>query len=141
MKTRLYLIYAAIILVAVFLGVAILRGAQGPALIEKPQLASFAATPLYDASGALVSFHCTATFKVLELKPDGRSQTPGMKAVNFDLVQQGSQSVVLGNQLVEFADIGDDLLGVCAFAFKLHHPDPLPTHPVAVERRRSIRAK
>jgi hypothetical protein len=98
---------------------------------SKPQLVTFTATPLYDPAGTLVSLHVTAKFRVPLDMPNGQTKTPGIRSIDFDLIQ--GQEAMIGNQIVNYRDIADDILGVSAFAWKLQNPDPLPVH------RRSLR--
>jgi hypothetical protein len=125
--SRRLTILCVVLVVLVVLACA-LFGAQGPTLVEKPQLIEFSGTPLYSDAGELESFHVTAKFRVKEMRPDGKTPRYAIVPVNFDLVQQGGQTVVLGNAIVEFQDVLSDLMGVSEFAWKLHHPDPLPQH-------------
>lgn len=117
--------------------------AQEKAVVEKPQLLSFTATPLYDSDGELLSFQVTAKFKVIMIMPDGKKQRPHIRNIEFDLVQNAGQSVIINHttnkEIVELADFGTDLLGVADFMWELNNPGPLPTNPVPVTRRKTLR--
>lgn len=115
------------------------KGAQGAAVLDKPQLAEFTGLPLYDPAGNLKSFHITTKWLIKDLQPDGKTVEPKYISNEFDLIRQGGQTVVLGNSIAEFADIADDLLGVSEFAWKLSHPDALPQNPPPMVRRKSLR--
>lgn len=104
-------------------------------MMDKPQLVSFTATPLYDDAGALLSLAVTAKFKVMMLLPDGKAKQAHLRSVEFDLVRQSGQSVVIGNELVEFGDVAADIVGIAEFAWKMNHPDPLPVNKPVVRRK------
>lgn len=110
-------------------------------MVPPPQLAEFAALPLYDAVGNLTSLHFTAKFKVLSPQPDGRTFQPVIRSVEFDLVQQAGRTVILGGMLVEYGEIAEDVVNLCLAIYKLQNPDPLPTNPAPklLPRRKDLR--
>lgn len=97
-----------------------------PTPLAKPTLVGIVAAPLFDQNGVLESMHVTANFRIVGLRPDGRTLTYQIVPVSFDLIQQGGQTVVLGNSIVDFRDIGTDLVGVAEFVWRTKNPPPEP---------------
>jgi hypothetical protein len=110
------------------------NAAQGPALIEKPQIIGMTATPLYDDAGNLTSLNISAKFKILELQPDGRTQVPRIVNCETDLVRQEHQNIQIGNVMVPFSEIKADFVGLAEYLYRIHFPAPLPQN-----RRRALR--
>ncbi len=108
-----------------------LHAAQGPAVLDKPQLIQFSATPLYDDAGKLLSLQVTAKFKVVMLMPDGKERRPHIRSIEFDLKQGGS--VTIEGQIVEFVDFAGDILAITQAVWDQQNPGPLPT------RRKALR--
>lgn len=138
-----YLCFLAIVLAlgfAAIVGCARLFGAQEKAVLDSPRLVSFNALPLYDdASGALLSLTVNFTYKVPMLLPDGKSLRPHIRVEKADFVLQGGQLVAIGDQLVEFGDLAEDIIAVADFVWRLNNPNPLPTNPApALERRKKV---
>lgn len=114
-----------------------LHAAQEKALLDAPRLVSFNAIPLYDDDGSLLQLSITFTFRVNMLLPDGQKTRPHIRTEKADFVLQKGQLVVIGDQLVEFGDLGEDILAVADFVWKLNNPLPLPTvSPAPLERRK-----
>lgn len=135
MNLRVIILTFSLFVVAGMVLVSSTSAAQGPTVLDKPQLVAFIATPLYDGNGVLTSLQVTAKFKVMMLMPDGKASRPHIRSVEFDLVQQGTQSVILGNELVDYSDIGADIIGVSEFVWRLNHPDRLPVRRKALRQQ------
>lgn len=128
-------ILAALVGLGVF-GVIVARAARGTLpIMERPQLRSFNLIPLYAEDGSVKSMHAVANFAVWVLNPDGVTREQHIRPVEFDLVRQGSQSLTLNNQLVDYIDIADDILGICQYVWNQQHPSELPVNPEPPRRR------
>lgn len=108
-------------------------------IMEKPQLRSVNLILLYGVDGSLKSAHVTSSFAVWVLNPDGVTRDQHIRPVEFDLVRQGSQSLVLGNQLVDYSDIADDIIGISEYVWNQQHPSELSENPEPAPRRRAKR--
>lgn len=113
-----------------------LRGAQGPALLNKPRFSELHVVAGYDEKNEkMVNCIVRATFSIDCLEPDGRTITQDNVSIpEFDLLKEANQMVVnADNVQTTMGDLAKDVLAVLEHKWKQAHPDPLP-------RRRALRA-
>lgn len=139
----LFLAVVALVILARFV-----VAAQDGAVLDSPKLVSFHATPLYRPDRSLKSLNVVFTYEVLMLLPDGKTIEPHLKILTADFVVQKGQLVPIGNQVVEFGDLAEDMFAVADFVWFLNEPRqlspdrmPLPERrkKVPVEKRRALR--
>lgn len=136
-----YILFLVLVLAAGFgliAACARLFAAQEKAVIDTPRLRAMTAIPLYDPENPneLLQLSVTFTYLVPMLLPDGKRIRPHLKSETADFKLQEGQLVIIGDQLVEFGDLGEDILGVAAFVWRLNNPNQLSPTPAKLERRK-----
>lgn len=108
-----------------FLAALVIRGAQGPAMVDMPRPTAITFLPTWDAAGNMTGLTASVTALHLEAGPSGRIERK-VRTLDLDLIDTAGKEVGAGRARTTHKQIGEDVLAMAVQQWLERYPAPLP---------------